>query len=146
MGVQAGAFVATRNGTGCGGVLPSARRVLSAIDIVAPTECLAAFLATVDARLGLAAPAKGKHTAVPFRQPTQGKGSASVRKHITWSKFNHTTHELLRHVTECDRALYLDVIWRHAELIDTVECQLPVLYEAVNTRHPADEPAGKPAH
>jgi len=161
VGMQAGALVVTGNGRdtrcksvhrhpcGCGGGLRSARRVLSAIDIVAPTECLAAFLATVDARLGLAAPAEGKHMAVPFRQPTQGAGTASVRKHITWSKFNHTTHELLRQVTECDRALYLEVIWRHAELTDTVECQLPALYEAVNTTQDTQpepaEPAGKPA-
>ena len=59
-----------------------------------------------------------------------------MRAKVDWGNFNHTTHEIIRQVTECDRALYLDVIWRHAELSSSVECQLPALYEAVNTRRP----------
>ena len=103
------------NRQGCS-VLPAASKVLEAIDLVAPTDCMGELLTTVVRRLRLSS-WHGGSAAVPVPHKTpRGLYSHRVRN-VSWQALNDSTREHVLRVADCDRTLYVEALRRaRAEL------------------------------
>jgi len=117
---------------GCEGALPSARRVVASMDLVAPTECLPEFLATIAVRLGFGLERSALGTLLgvriprtqPLLTPRLNAINKALRQQLTWETLNVTSRKLIQDVTSCDRSLYEDALQRSSEL--TAQCKLSV--------------------